>query len=366
VTNRETAERKKLYDLPLDGKLGVIQRIYIRTNDISRARYVFEDIMHRGKRLRECKTGWVIGESRCGKSETAKRVISEYTGANFLAGEPYQLIEGNGYRIVFADLTNGATPLVASQAILTELFSDSKALRMKATQAAGRIIEVFREQEIDLFVIDETQQMFRGHGPWGAVVLGNWLLGLQNSNVVPMVCIGAPELREVFLQVKPIRDRKGPEANLDPFPFATEVDRGIFGEFVAAFERDLPFPKTCLTAGTGKCSGKRLLEIYFATRGTRGVLANLAEQATKEAFLREPNPATLELDDFIKAFDVLLKHDERMRGINPFAVRDVKDIPTIPYTAKEAEDDRLEALFGKPRRRKTSKANPGGRISEFR
>ena len=103
-----------------------------------------------------------------------------------------------------------------------------------------------------------------------------------------------------------------------------------------------------------------LLAIYFATRGTPGALSKLCEIATVEADERlgGENVDSLEMADFVAAFDFLLKNDPRMKKVNPFTVDDRRKIPTFPLTPPETEDA-SEADAPKPRH---PRSKVGGRI----
>jgi hypothetical protein len=73
------------------------------------------------------------------------------------------------------------------------------------------------------------------------------------------------------------------------------------------------------------------------------------------------NPEKLELVDFQNGFDILCGHDRRMLGVNPFKAESEKNIPTIPYTPDDADDERLRRL-GKRGSRKPASSTAGGRI----
>src|SRR5258708_8521984 len=172
---------------PLQRKLNVIGSIFIRHDDIQRAWKVLDWTYHFGFRLNEASTGYIYGHSRCGKTEVAHRFIESLTGkrpvrgricdvTGQMRGPVCQLIEGNGIKIVYLDLTNGASPLAACQEIL-KLFRELKPLqRMKQPEATARVIEVLSFHEVDMLIVDEAQQAFRGHGENAPHALGEWLL----------------------------------------------------------------------------------------------------------------------------------------------------------------------------------------------
>jgi hypothetical protein len=356
----QNPDKSHLICLPLDDKLDAIQRIYIRHADIDHAWKVLKYNLLHSVRRSEASCGYIIGHSRCGKSETAKRWIYQNCGRRPEKGEPYQLIEGNGKRIVYADLTNGSTPFIATCQILKKLFNDITIKTLSESTAAGRLIEQFRLSKIDQFIIDEGQKMFVKKGPGAISKFASWLVTLENARLFGTVVLGDTRLKDLFPEDDALNERKTGLASLRPFPFATSIDEEDYEGFVVEFERMLPFLKTPITNGTGRCTPLMLLMIYFATRGTPGALSKLCEIATVEADERlgGKNVESLEMADFVAAFDFLLKNDPRMNKVNPFRVDDRRKIPTFPLTPPETEDD-FEADAQKARR---PRSKVGGRI----
>jgi hypothetical protein len=364
MIDRDEKRRRDFARLPLEKKLDIIQQIYVAYEGIVDAWTVLETTLKRGIRRSEAATGCIIGDPRCGKSETVKRFIEKMCGVRPIKGKPYQLIEGNGLRIVYADLTNGATPLTATQMILRDLFKDIMAMSLKEGTASPRLVEMFILHKIDMFIIDEAQQTFNGHGPGAALKLGKWLLTLENARSFTTVLVGDTRLNDLFVQVPAAAKRKGGVARLKPFSFSSASQKKEFGKFIAEFVRNLPFLKTCLADEKGNCDPAILFKLYFATRGVPGVVSILTESATEAAFRRSNGaiPEELELRDFKAGFDYLLKNDPLMKNCNPFAVANEKEIPTIPLTPEAAEEERLAALGGRRASNRGSKSSVGGRI----
>jgi hypothetical protein len=359
-------DKSRLICLPLNDKLDAIQRIYIRHPDIDHAWKVLKYNLLHSVRRSEAACGYIVGHSRCGKSETAKRWIYQTCGRRPEAGkpgkpyQPYQLIEGNGKTIVYADLTNGSTPFIATCQMLKKLFNDITTTTLSETTAAARLIEQFRLAKVDQFIIDEGQKMFVKKGAAAITKFASWLVTIENARLFGTVVMGDMRLKDLFPQDDAINERKTGLALLRPFPFATPSDEEDYEGFVVEFERMLPFNKTPITNGTGRCTPLMLLMIYFATRGPPGALSKLCEAATVEAYERlgGKNVESLEMADFIAAFDFLSKNDPRMKGVNPFTVDDRRKIPSFPLTPTEKEADSEADTPEAPRRR----SKVGGRI----
>jgi hypothetical protein len=353
-------DKANLIRLPLEKRLDLIQQIYIRHDDIDHAWRVLKHNMQHSVRRSEAASGYIIGHSRCGKSETAKRWIYQTCGRRPEKGQPYQLIEGNGKRIVYADLTNGSTPFIATCQILTELFRDITVKQLSESTAADRLIKQFHFHKIDQFIIDEGQKMFVNKGPAAISKLASWIVTIENARLFGTVILGDMRLKDLFDQDDAVNQRKAGLAFLRAFPFATPDNEAAYEGFVVEFERMLPVKRTPITNGTGRCTPRMLLNIYFTTRGTSGALSKLCEGAivAADGRLGGGNVEVLEMADFVAAFDFLLKNDQRMKGVNPFTVDDRRKIPTFPLTPPETEDN-SEADARKAR---LPRSKVGGRI----
>jgi len=357
----------KPYELPLDRRLNRVQRIYIRHDAILEAWDVLNHSHDHSLRLRETEACYIIGNSRCGKSETVKRFIHERTGKHVIENEFIQIIEGKDKhgketKIFYADMTNGATPLVATQTIVDEIFGDLKAGRLKEAQAAPRLAKWFKSDGIKMFIIDEAQQLFNGQGPDAPLKLAKWLLALENSRSFAICLVGAPELQLLLKHMPAANERKGAIGRLAPFDFKTEEDKRGFRKFVEKFARDLPFRSSCILDENGHCGDHMLFVLFYATRGRPGALAKLSEHATIKAF-EDPksngSPLTLELEHYAAAFDLLLKHDHRMNKKNPFRIKDVKNLPAIELSLFEEEQKAFQVKAEEKKRRGKS---PGSQL----
>ena len=367
VTDRNDASHL----LPLDKRKEHIARIYIRHDDITQAWTALEYCYDSSIRLRESSTGYIVGHSRCGKSETIKRFIDEKTGVDIKRrGDSgvipdIQLCEGKGIRIVYADLTNGMTPRVASHAILKDVFADLKNAAAGEAEAGRSLVKHFGKHHIKMFVVDEAQQMFNGHGSGAPEKLGKWLLPLENAAAFSTVLVGAPELEMLHKTVEAANLRKGAFGKLLPFEFRTPMQKAEFRRFLRQFAAQLPFSSTCLFDENKKFVDEFLTPMYYATRGRRGEVAKLFEQATYFAFKDEKTggcPERLTVEHIAAAFDMSLLNDHRMKNVNPFRAKR-EDIPTIDMCLDDERKSETAALLEEARqqRLRRRRSNKNGR-----
>jgi hypothetical protein len=239
--------------------------------------------------------------------------------------------------------------------------------RMKQPEATARVIEVLSFHEVDMLIVDEAQQAFRGRGENAPHALGEWLLPMENAKAFKIVLVGSPELKKLFEKVLAARARHGGLAYLKPFDFKTEVDKRLSGAFVEQFHSHLPFDSTCLCDDKHKVIERRLFDVYFATRGVQGEFPKLCESAAISGFERCGRvPNRLTLADFAAGFEYLYHDDKRMKGVNPFATEDLRNIPTIPLSLKDAEDaeDAERESVEQPRTRTRRSRTRGSRIRD--
>jgi hypothetical protein len=197
-----------------------------------------------------------------------------------------------------------------------------------------------------MFIVDEAQQMFNGHGPGAAEKLGKWLLPLENAAAFSTVLVGAQELEMLHKTVQAANLRKGAFAKLKPYEFRTPMQKAQFRRFLRQFAEQLPFSSSCFFDENKKLIDDLLTPMYYATRGRRGEVAKLFEQATYFAFKNEESgdcPERLTVEHIATAFDMSLLNDHRMKNVNPFRAKK-EDIPTITQCLDEEKASEEEAL----------------------
>jgi len=338
----EGPSRKEMSTWDVDKRLSRIQQIYIKHPQVTRVGTQLDLHWKHGLRLREATTSFIVGHSRCGKSETLKRFVKSKTGMSMpkTSSGTCLLVEGNDARIVYLDTMNGATPLQASISILANLFQFK--LKITENQASEKLIHFFGLAGVDLFVIDEGQKMIGADGVGRAAdKFVNWLLSLENAGKFRIVVSGGPELQNTIDTHPMVRDRKDAVQHLKPFAHATDVDRAAFRNFLTNFDGVMPFESTPLS------QAKLQDAFFFACRGRPGKLAKLMEKATQIAFLRsEDKPMNdLTVGHLSEAFSLSLLSESQMLGVNPFDHEGA--LPSIPLSIEQEETDDPELFRSK-------------------
>lgn len=338
----EGPSREEMATWDVDRRLSRIQQIYIKHPQVKRVGTQLDLHWRHGVRLREATTSFIVGHSRCGKSETLKRFVRSKTGVAMpkTSSGTSLLVEGNDARIVYLDTMNGATPLQASISILSNLFQFR--LRITENQASEKLIHFFSEAGVDLFVIDEGQKMIGADGVGRAAdKFVNWLLSLENAGKFGIVVSGGPELQNTIDTHPMVRDRKDAVQHLKPFAHATDADRATFRKFLTEFDGLMPFLSTPLS------QAKLQDAIFYACRGRPGRLAKLMEKATQIAFLQSQDQpmAVLTVDHLAEAFSLSLSSESQMLGVNPFDHEG--QLPNIPLSIEQEETDDPELFRSK-------------------
>lgn len=346
-----------------------IDEIYVTHAETKKVMNVLKNTALYGLDDRRAATSYIFGYPRCGKTETIKRFIQDQTGidpfqqrgAPVIAEKPpsddkvvgsasARLFNGPRTRILYADLTNGSTPRQVSQHILQSVFGYLRAAKVTEATASSELIRHLEYHRVDMLIFDETQQMFRGHGPGATGRFANWLLSLENAAVSRVVAVGSPALAE-FLRAEPTaNERRFQKADLKPLTYAPKGPKGSFCRFIKAFSSKLPVPVDGLISKDGSLDPDLLFAIYFTTRGRPGNIALLFKQALMFASQRSDDriPSMIIHGDLEAAFDYRCLGDPQMRGLNPF--RDSRDeCQSVLLMSDEAahSTQRRNGLFGK-------------------
>jgi hypothetical protein len=339
---------------PLEQKRTKIGQIFVQHPAVVGVRRFLDDVHGTGFRVREMETAYIMGWSRCGKSETIKRWIHQLTGQHVVPGVGLQVLEGNGNCIVFADMTIGATPMQASQMIGNRLFGSSKILTLKELPVTDEFIRILIANGVTILVIDESQMLLlRG----GADKFAAWILSIENARAFQLVLVGSPLLERLHRTVDATDARQAGSRVIKPFAFATRDQRAQYGAFVKSFSAESPFKRNWISEALK--TDKRfdtLRCLYFADRGKSGVHAKLHEFATVEACRDTGDSDELTKEHFRLAFDLRFLDNHKYLGCNPFNDSDYDRLPQFPLVPDGAELEMKDYLKLRSPHRK------GGRI----
>lgn len=346
---RNKALRAEMSEWDQRRRLDRIQRIFVKHAHNRAAKAALVDAYENAIRLRESSPAFLVGDSRCGKSELIKRFVSE-KASEPVPDVPFGCIKilGSSARIVYLNCQNGVTPRQACNTMLEELFKHWLPARRPSQQEASLLLmKHFEREKIDMLVIDEAQKMYDGQSPKDIV---NWIVSMRDAGFFRIFVTGDRTLLNLIDTHKVLRDSKHSLVELRPLSYQTTQQQEEFALFLERFDWDMPFVTTPL-------SDKKIEEpLYFATRGRPGVLAMLLEAATVQAFRRSMDkdgklvdmPRTMEVVDLARAFQRKMGAETRMLNINPFT--HVGAFPSYPKTLEGEVNELQLALAGQAAR----------------
>ncbi|WP_431203192.1 ATP-binding protein [Bradyrhizobium betae] len=161
-------------------KLDKIRGIFVRHTKAEEARQMLLLSVSFAKRLRESSSTYLIGWSRCGKSEIIKRLLQDQTG-QIVSKKKIQLLTGNGKRFLYIDLIGGATPRILARQVNFQIFNDRKSLGFGEELGTGALIENLNELEVDGIILDEAQNLAED----GVKKLARFILAIENECNAP-------------------------------------------------------------------------------------------------------------------------------------------------------------------------------------
>jgi hypothetical protein len=274
---------------------------------------------------------YIIGYSRCGKSEIVKRLIYEETGKR-ITKDKVQLLEGRGKRFIYVDLMGGATPRTLARTLNGVIFNDRDSLKLGEDEGTDALIQNINTHNIGGVFLDEAGNM--ADDKQGVRKLGRFILSFENQSKGPLILIGDSSLANLRSNVRAAKQRSGGIKILRPFGFESDE----YAAFVAAFSQALPFKRNWFTLNEG--DHHMLRATFFAQRGRPGRHSLLLDAAAIHAFVRTggTEPQALEKEDVAAAFARLSLDDSEMFGLNPFLDEDYRRLPKFPLNVEQEEN----------------------------
>ncbi|WP_198137013.1 ATP-binding protein [Nitrobacter hamburgensis] len=314
----------------VQGKLDAIRGIFVKHTKVEEARQMLLLSVAFARRLRENSSTYLIGWSRCGKSETIKRLLQEQTGQP-ISKKRIQLLHGNGKRFLYVDLMGGSTPRILARQINFNIFNDRKSLRLGEEEGTGALIENLNDLKVDGIILDEAQNLAED----GVKKLARFILSIENECSAPLFVVGPPSLVKMMTKVDAMSQRSGGIKMLPPFGFADDEQREIHAAFVAAFSDELPFESNWFR--DNEYDHHMLRATFYAQRGRPGRHSLLVEAAVPHAFIRTggAEPKELMKEDIAAGFDRVFINQEIMHGRNPFRSEDYLRLPQFPLSVEQ-------------------------------
>jgi len=322
---------KDILNSPLvRSKLDAVRGIFVKHTKAEEARQMLLLSLAFARRLRENSSTYLIGWSRCGKSEIIKRLLQEQTGLP-VSKERIQLLQGNGKRYLYADLMGGSTPRLLARQINFKIFNDRKSRRLGEEEGTDALITNLNDCNVDGLILDEAQNLAED----GVKKLARFILSIENECSAPLFVVGPPSLVKMMTKVDAMGQRSGGIKILTPFGFADDDQQEVHAAFVAAFSEELPFASNWFK--DNEDDHHMLRATFYAQRGRPGRHSLLVEAAVPHAFIRTggAEPKELTREDLAAGFDRVFMGQEIMQGRNPFRSADYLKLPPFPLSVEQ-------------------------------
>jgi AAA domain len=312
--------------------LDEVRGIFVRHKKAQEAREMVKLSLAFARPLPENSSTWLIGWSRCGKSEIIKRLLQEQTGMP-VSKERVQLVLGNGKRYLYVDLMGGSTPRILARKINFRIFNDRQNLRLGEEEGTDALIENINHHDLDGVIVDEAQNLAED----GKKKLARFVLAFENACNAPLVLVGPPTLAKILTKVDAMAQRAGGFKVLPPFGFANDDEQEMHAAFVAAFSDQLPFESNWFKEN--EYDHHMLRAVYYAQRGRPGRHSLLVEAAIPHAFMRTggAKPKELTKEDIAAGFDRVFLNQQIMQGRNPFRPDDYLRLPKFPLSVEQED-----------------------------
>lgn len=251
----------------------------------------------------------ITGPSGSGKSRTVDEWSSKY---------PYQAETNRDLKPVLSiEVSETSTPKQLAETILLRLSLPEKIAR-SGSQAAltERVKYHLREQGVKVLILDEFQSLLKSSNPRVISNVGDFVKGLLNAGICPIVLVGMPEVKFVLEVNEQLERRSNAHLHLSPFDWEDRTDRAEFRGLLYKLGE-------CFQVRNAAELGENqdlAFRIYIAAQGLLGRAADFLRNAVEMATLEGEEVLTKER---LFATAHACRKSEDTGWVNPFSEFDV-------------------------------------------
>jgi hypothetical protein len=253
----------------------------------------------------------LIGPSGTGKSYLAKRLRDELNRT---------LPPGSDeIPVLIVDTPENPTLERMVDAVLTAC-NDEFAGKGEYKDKMRRLPLALAKRKVRIIIFDEFQQLFDGKTPKQSRIAAQWLKGLVNRKLVPIVLAGLESIQEAIATSAELKRRFTRYKSLKAYSMAVELDISQLNKVLMSIS---PLVKQEKTASLR--DKHMLLRLWLASGGILDYVFKMAKSAVLAAY-RADLKGLVSLDHWSEAFVELQNELEKTGGINPFDIKliDVK------------------------------------------
>jgi len=277
--------------------------LFVETWRAKKAFARIDDLLERGWEDGFCRGLLMLGSSRVGKSH----IVRNYIRLRVREQQDPDLRPN----VVAVEVPAGCT-LKTFVAELLKALGDPDPDLGSQTEKTTRVGEAIEAGQVDLIIVDEMQRLIDADTDKIKAEVANWLTGILNKRLCPMLLVGEKTAERVFRGKRHAKGRTFGGFYIEPYDWADTRDQTEFRGVLHLIDKSLGMPELAMLA-----SPDTALRIYAYAEGLLGQAATLIDQARTVA-RREGRPRITH-DLFAEAVDELRISDDRERQ-NPFRV----------------------------------------------
>ncbi len=289
-----------------------VKNIFITDAQIDEILADIDECREDSDRISEPECLIVAGDSGSGKTT----IINKY-----LADNPrMEAVEGSIIPILFTSLPANASPVTASESLLSAMGDPLAFSHGKDPAELMKIVkDLLRECRVELIIIDEFQHMIDRKSKDVLHITADWLKMIIIESKIPVVLFGMPYSTEILRANNQLRGRFESQHHLKPFKVKKKSELTRYKTFLTMLDEWLPF-----STKSGLASEDLMKRVYVFSKGNMRLIRRLINKAAKFALLE--NAPCISLTHFSLAAPRVSR--DACESFNPFEV-DSKQLKII-------------------------------------
>jgi hypothetical protein len=236
------------------------------------------------------KIGHGATHSQCmglfGPSGSGKTRLVSYYERTFLKSFKERTYTANGIEvetlpILFVECPSRATVKGMAETLLSAL-GDPKPSRGSQKEMTQRVVDLLKVRRVGLIVMDEFQHLVgRTRGYDSAYETADWIKGLLNENICPILLVGTESAAEILKINEQLRRRALAVHRIEPYRVSNPAELGAFQTVLHGLEKALKFDQPSYLDDEDLAR-----RIHIATDGLIGRVTALLDRSLQLAIER--------------------------------------------------------------------------------
>ncbi len=321
-------------------KLKLVRELFIAGPYLESLMCEIDECKEDSKLGGEAQCMFITGNTGSGKTTLIRKYMENYPRK--------ELADRTNIPVFFTSLPENATPVRASQKMLTDLGDPFSCVSSDLEELRIKLICLLVSCGVELIIIDEFQHLIERKNNKVLHRAADWLKTIIIDSNIPVVLVGMPYSSVILDVNSQLNDRMLFKRRLPPFRVEKESERKVYLQFLKVFDLALPFPDS-----SSLQTRDVALRLYSHSKGNLRKLRELLNQASRDALLMSANCITSE--HFKSAIDKI--NGNYSDTVNPFDVSHINDVaidePDLDIGWEDFKNKPGEILVGKSSRQFT-------------